>query len=410
VRWGVFCFLCLSPFRPYDGGRARPPSHHHHHHHLTTLYPLSLTNSAWTLAARTCLAVAFAGWVSIVAGYANHQELLFTTASLDAPSSKAALLDRISSWALLHDADYFAKYASTLDPRDPRAFNKFWWLAAVEAAGLLIGAVGTLWQPPGRGTSLRFPTARILASAVLAMGQAPDGPETAVETVYNYRALGVRLPSYRVAIVIGASLTPLANLAAAMVLGWDPTLPAGPDVTRVAVPDPRVRGVPAWQAWLERTYLGAIDKVRRPGLVGLAAAQWACMAVGCAGYGLGIASGKWWRTHIPLCGTALAAQLVANLALAAALTRRTQGRADGTAQAAQGCALLLSIWRINRSWAAGVTLVAVRTGVQPPVSWVCMVFRGRMGSGGEMREGPFFALSDSPFTPLNHPPTYKKKK
>jgi hypothetical protein len=294
-----------------------------------------------------------------VAGYANHQERLNTTASgpvsLDEPER---LLDRISSWALLHDAQYFAQHRPSLDPGG--GFQKFYWLNAVEAVGLLVGLAATVWPAS---------TARILASGLLAIGQAADLPESAVETVANYRALGVPLPSYRIAQVVGAVIVPVASLAAAMVLGWNPASP-GPDVTAVVPPPPEARGYTRAQCWMERAFLGTIDKIRRPGLWLCIAGQWACAIIGLVGYGIGVASGKWWHTHIPLCGIALAAQLVANTANAVALLPATQGRGSGTALAATGCALALGIWRINRSWAGGVTLVAVRTGAVPPPGYI----------------------------------------
>ena len=353
---------------------SRPSCHHlpHHRHH-----------SAWVLATRAALAVAFAGWVAIVAGFANHQERLNNTAFVvevggasgaggggpgaggpggaglallrDQPG---VLLDRISSWALLHDAEYFARYQASLDPG--RGFNKFWWLAAVEAAGLGVGLAATF-----------FPAshARTLASALLAMSQAPDLPEMAVETVSNYRALGVPLPAYRVAIVVGASIVPFANLVAAMILGWNPASP-GPDLTAVPVPPPSQRGCSRLQARLERLFLGVMDVVHKPAQAGMVAAATLFNLVGWVGFALGVASGKWWRTHLPLCGLTLAAQVVANASIALSLRPWTQGRANGTADAAAGAALVLSIWRINRSWAGGVTLVAVRAGAVPPPGYV----------------------------------------
>ena len=343
------------------------------------LSSLSLTSppSAWVLSARLALAVSTAGWVAITAGYANHQERLNTSreaaaavgpggapgaadAAALASSSPELLLDRISSWALLHDANYFARHRSTLDPGG--GFQKFWWLAAVQAGGLLVGAAATVWPAS---------TARLVASAVLAMAQAPDLPEEAVETVANYRALGVPLPSYRVAIVVGAAVVPAANLVAAMVLGWNPAA-RGPEATAVPPPPPEARDPPlrAWQARFERFALGIADRVRAPVLKATVAAQWVCTGVGLAGYGLGVASGQWWRTHVPLCGIALGVQVIANAASSVALMPWTEGKASGTALAAEGCALLLGIWRINRSWAGGVTLVAVRTGAVPPPGYI----------------------------------------
>lgn len=307
------------------------------------------------------MAIATAGWVSITAGYANHQERLNTSLGGGERVSLAnpeLLLDRISSWALLHDAEYFARYRAALDPGG--GFNKFWWLAAIQAGGLAIGVAATVWP---------FSTARLVASSLLAMSQAPDLPETCVETVANYRALGVRLPSYRVAIIVGAAVVPAANLVAAMILGWNPA-PRGPEVTTVRPPPPEDRGLRAWQASLERFSLGIADRARLPWLKATVCAQWACTVVGCVGYGIGVASGQWWRTHVPLCGIALAVQLVANAASSIALMPWTEGKGSGTALAAEGCALLLGIWRINRSWAGGVTLVAVRTGVVPPPGYI----------------------------------------
>jgi len=382
--------------------------------------PPSTLTSPRLILARACLVLASLAWATKIAGLANHQDRLGRTPGT-AGVGAAGVLDRITSWAFLHDAAFFARWRADLDRG---GLKKFWAMAALEGWALVGGFAASAGAPLGT---------RLVASCLLACLAVADAPEMAVEIVYNHRAAGLRLPSYRVALVAGCVVGSVCEFVAGLALAWGvgfdceepaaavgrapppppPLPPAGvvakadleappppppPRASKKALasmegsgkggpaapapppppppPPPTMPAPPAMPALsaaarnlspltarLEALTLGFYAAHRARAIP----ASWTwcggCWLLTLTSVAVGAGRGGWWPTHIPLGFLAAGVQgsaLLLGLLNSSSGPARTRGRAGLAALVALQAAIVSSATRINRSWESNATVFGFR--------------------------------------------------